>query len=180
MSVAKPPIRPAAIAAGRVALWLAFLVLIAAAIGLAWIGAGSLRPEVTAERPPVPDHQGGHRAEPISRADAALLDYVLTADDGTRLRQQREPRRSAAVHHGPGLPRLRRGDDPDAGRRQYRFTMPQKLAFVRRPPPPGSPKDSALTFDVRVRKVVPRRRGDDAAADDAAAAAATAGQRAPQ
>jgi hypothetical protein len=38
---------------------------------------------------------------------------------------------------------------------QYRFTMPQKLAFVGTPPPPGWPKDSPLTFDVRVRKIVP-------------------------
>ena len=30
------------------ALWIAFLVLIAAALALAWFGAGSLRPEVTA------------------------------------------------------------------------------------------------------------------------------------
>ena len=37
---------------------------------------------------------------------------------------------------------------------QYRFTMPQKLAFVERRAPPGLPKDSPLTFDVRVRKIV--------------------------
>ena len=37
---------------------------------------------------------------------------------------------------------------------QYRFTMPQKLAFGDGPPPPGFPKDSTLTFDVRVRKIV--------------------------
>jgi FKBP-type peptidyl-prolyl cis-trans isomerase FkpA len=37
---------------------------------------------------------------------------------------------------------------------EYRFTMPQKLAFSAGPPPPGFPKDSDLTFDVRVRKIV--------------------------
>ena len=46
MSVAEAAHRPAA--RGRaVALWLAFLLIIAAGIGLAWYGAGSLRPEVT-------------------------------------------------------------------------------------------------------------------------------------
>jgi len=37
---------------------------------------------------------------------------------------------------------------------QYRFTMPQKLAFGNSPPPPSFPKNSALTFEVRVEKVV--------------------------
>ena len=36
---------------------------------------------------------------------------------------------------------------------QYRFTMPQSLAFVGSPPPPGWPKDSPLTFEVRIRKI---------------------------
>ena len=36
---------------------------------------------------------------------------------------------------------------------EYRFTMPQRLAFGTSPPPPGFPKDSALTFEVRVRKI---------------------------
>ncbi|MFL6730797.1 MAG: FKBP-type peptidyl-prolyl cis-trans isomerase, partial [Sphingomicrobium sp.] len=37
---------------------------------------------------------------------------------------------------------------------EYRFTMPQKLAFGASPPPPNFPKNSNLTFEVRVRKVV--------------------------
>jgi FKBP-type peptidyl-prolyl cis-trans isomerase len=37
---------------------------------------------------------------------------------------------------------------------QYRFTMPQKLAFGSSPPPPNFPKNSALTFEVRVQKIV--------------------------
>jgi FKBP-type peptidyl-prolyl cis-trans isomerase len=36
---------------------------------------------------------------------------------------------------------------------EYRFTMPQRLAFGNGAAPPGFPKDSALTFDVRVRKI---------------------------
>ena len=59
---------------------------------------------------------------------------------------------------------------------EYRFTMPQKLAFVNGPPPPGLPKDSPLTFEVRVRKIV---RGGAAMMQQmqqhAAAAAAAAG-----
>ena len=37
---------------------------------------------------------------------------------------------------------------------EYRFTMPQRLAFGNSAAPPGFPKDSNLTFDVRVRKIV--------------------------
>ena len=81
MSVAKPAHRLAR--SGTTArLWIAFLVLIAAAIGLAWFGAGSLRPDS--------DESGLQfrtikpaRAPIIQRSDAALLDYILTTDDGT-------------------------------------------------------------------------------------------------
>ena len=37
---------------------------------------------------------------------------------------------------------------------EYRFTMPQSLAFAPDTRPPGFPADSGLTFDVRVRKIV--------------------------
>jgi FKBP-type peptidyl-prolyl cis-trans isomerase FkpA len=135
-------------------LWIAFIVLIAAALALAWFGAGSLRPEVT---------QSGLQFRTISPGtgpaiqptDAAMLDYILTSSDGTVFD-------SSETHGGaqpfsmdqvfPGfaeaMKRMQLGG-------QYRFTMPQKLAFVGTPAPPGWPKDSPLTFDVRVRKIVP-------------------------
>ncbi len=37
---------------------------------------------------------------------------------------------------------------------EYRFTMPPRLAFGDNPAPPGFPKDSALSFEVRVRKII--------------------------
>jgi hypothetical protein len=36
---------------------------------------------------------------------------------------------------------------------EYRFTMPQKLAFGAGAAPPNFPKNSSLTFEVRVRKI---------------------------
>ena len=81
MSTAKAAQRPAH--SGRaIKLWLAFLLLIGAGIGLAWWGTGALRPEVSAtglEFRAIKDGTG----EPIGDADAALLDYVGTFDDGT-------------------------------------------------------------------------------------------------
>ena len=152
MSVAEAAHRPAR--SGRsIALWLAFILIIAAGIGLAWIGAGSLRPVVTESGLQFRTIKGG-TGEPITRADAALLDYVLTTDDGTVID-------SSESHNGPqpftmdqvfpgfaeAMARMREGGE-------YRFTMPQRLAFTNGPPPPGFPKDSDLTFEVRVQKLV--------------------------
>jgi hypothetical protein len=136
------------------ALWLGFLIVIAAGVGLAWIGAGSLRPTVSSSGLEFRTIKTGTGA-PIGRADAALMDYVLTADDGTVLD-------SSENHGGPqpfsmdqvfpgfaeAMTRMQEGG-------QYRFSMPQKLAFGDSPAPPGFPKNSKLNFEVRVRKVVP-------------------------
>ena len=134
-------------------LWLAFLALIGAGVALAWLGAGSLRPEVTAsglQFRVVEEGQG----EPIADADAAILDYVLTADDGTVIDSSQshggpQPFTAGTVFPGFGeaMRRMREGG-------QYRFTMPQSLAFGNNPPPPGFPAGSSLTFDVRVARIV--------------------------
>jgi len=151
VSVAEAAHRPAR--SGRsIALWLAFILIIAAGIGLAWIGAGSLRPVVTESGLQFRTIKGG-TGEPITRADAALLDYVLTTDDGTVID-------SSESHNGP-QPFMMEGVYPgfaEAMSRmkeggEYRFTMPQRLAFGNGAAPPGFPKDSSLTFDVRVRKI---------------------------
>lgn len=152
MSVAEAAHRPAN--SGRAAaLWIGFILLIAAAVGLAWIGAGSLRPVVTQSGLQFRTIKAGH-GEPMGHADAALLDYRLMTDDGNVVD-------SSDAHGGPqpfsmdgvypgfaeAMTRMQEGGE-------YRFTMPQKLAFVNSPPPPGFPKNSNLTFEVAVRKIV--------------------------
>jgi len=148
VSVAEAAHRPAR-SGHSVALWLAFILIIAAAIGLAWIGAGSLRPVVTESGLQFRTVKAG-TGQPITRADAALLDYVLTADDGTVIdaSQQATPFMMEGVYPGfaEAMSRMQEGGE-------YRFTMPQRLAFVNSPPPPGFPKNSNLTFEVRVRKI---------------------------
>ncbi|MBV9528053.1 FKBP-type peptidyl-prolyl cis-trans isomerase [Sphingomonas sp.] len=132
----------------------AFVLLIAAAIALAWLGAGSLRPAVSASGLQFRTISPGS-GPTIQPTDAAMLDYILTSKDGTVFD-------SSETHGGPqpftmdqvfpgfaeAMKRMQMGG-------QYRFTMPQSLAFIGTPPPPGWPKDSPLTFDVRVRKIVP-------------------------
>jgi FKBP-type peptidyl-prolyl cis-trans isomerase FkpA len=148
VSVAEAAHRPAK--SGRaVALWLAFALLIAAAVGLAWIGAGSLRPEVTSSGLQFRTVKAG-KGDPITRADAALVDYVLTSDDGTVFdaSQQATPFAMDGVYPGfaEAMARMQEGGE-------YRFTMPQKLTGGA-PLPQTFPKDSNLTFEVRVRKIV--------------------------
>lgn len=151
MSLAEAAHRPAH--RGRaLKLLLAFLLLIGAGVGLAWWGAGALRPAVSTtglEFRAVKEGTG----EPIGDADAALMDYVGTLDDGTVFDSSEahggaQPFTAAQVFPGfaEAMRRMREGGE-------YRFTMPQSLAFGAGPPPPGFPAGSALTFDVRVRKI---------------------------
>ena len=153
MSVAEAAHRPAHRGRG-VGLWLAFLFLIAAGIGLAWLGAGSLRPETTQTGLQFREVKAG-TGDAITPADAALMDYVLTADDGTVLDNSEshggaQPFTMGQVFPGfvEAMTRMQEGGE-------YRFTMPQRLAFGDAKAPPGFPANSNLTFDVRVRKVVP-------------------------
>ena len=151
MSVAEAAHRPAH--RGRaVALWLGFLIVIAAGIGLAWIGAGSLRPVVTASGLQFRTIKSG-TGDPITRADAALLDYILTADDGTVIDSSdahggAQPFAMEQVFPGfaEAMTRMKEGGE-------YRFSMPQSLAFGEGGAPPGFPKGSKLNFEVRVQKI---------------------------
>ena len=152
MSVAEAAHRPAH--RGRaLALWIGFLIVIAAGIGLAWIGAGALRPMVSESGLQFRTVKSGS-GEPIGRPDAALLDYILTSDDGTVI--------DSSENHGGAQPFAMDQVFPGFAEAmthmqeggEYRFSMPQKLAFADNPPPPGFPKGSKLNFEVRVRKIV--------------------------
>ena len=151
MSSAEAANRPARSGRG-VGLWLAFLLIIAAGIGLAWIGAGSLRPIITQSGLQFRTIKAG-KGEPMVHADAALLDYILTTDDGNVVDSSEQhggaqPFTMDQVYPGfaEAMTKMQEGGE-------YRFTMPQKLAFQNGAAPPGFPKGSALTFEVRVRKI---------------------------
>jgi FKBP-type peptidyl-prolyl cis-trans isomerase FkpA len=151
MSVAEAADRPAKAGPG-VGLWLAFILIIAAAIGLAWYGAGSLRPEVTSSGLQFRTVKAG-AGKRIAPEDAALLDYVLTTDDGAVFdsSEGKNPQPFAMGMVFPGfaeaMTRMQEGG-------RYRFSMPQRIAFTNGSPP-GWPKDSDLHFEVQVRKLVP-------------------------
>jgi len=152
VSIAEAEHRPAN--TGRtVKLWLGFLLVIAAGIGLAWLGAGQLRPQVSDSGLEFRTLKAG-TGKVLGPEDAAVLDYVLTTDDGTVV--------DASDNHGgpqpfsSSMPGLFPGFAEAMGKMQeggmYRFTMPPHLAFPEGPPQ-GFPGGS-LTFQVRVQKVV--------------------------
>jgi FKBP-type peptidyl-prolyl cis-trans isomerase len=150
VSAAEAAQRPVKI--GRpVALWLAFLVIVAAGIGLAWLGAGSLRPEVTASGLQFRTIKAGS-GERIGSSDAALMDYALTVNgkvvDTSENHGGPQPFAMATVFPGfaEAMTRMQEGG-------LYRFTMPPRLAFGSGPAPQGFPGGD-LTFEVQVRKVV--------------------------
>jgi hypothetical protein len=148
MSVAEAAHRPAN--SGRtMRLWLGFLIIIAAAIGLAWLGAGSLRPQVSSTGLEFRTVKAG-KGDLITANDVALLEYVLTSDDGSVLDASEKPMPFIEEGVYPGFAEAM-GRMQEGG--EYRFTMPQSLAFVNSPPPPNFPKDTKLTFEVRVRQI---------------------------
>ena len=152
MSVAEAAHRPAR--TGRsAALFLGFLIVIAAGIGFAWLGAGSLRPTITASGLQFRTIKAGH-GDPISHADAALMDYILSADDGTIV-QNSDPNNPPPFTMDSVYPGFAEAMTKMQEGGEYRFTMPEKLAWGAHgdPAPQGWPKGSAVTFEVRVRKV---------------------------
>jgi FKBP-type peptidyl-prolyl cis-trans isomerase len=81
------------------------------------------------------------------------MDYILTTDDGNVVDSSEshggaQPFTMDQVYPGfaEAMTKMQEGGE-------YRFTMPQKLAFANGVTPPGFPKNSALTFEVRVRKI---------------------------
>ncbi len=152
MSVAEAAHRPAH--SGRTAALIAgFALILALAVALAWFGVGSLRPQISPSGLEFRTVKGG-TGERIAKNDAATLDYVLTADDGTVLDSSASHRETLPMTMGAVFPGFAEamGKMQEGG--EYRFTMPQRLAFGANPAPPGFPKDSALTFEVRVRKII--------------------------
>ena len=150
MSVAEAAHRPAG-TRRALTLWLAFLIVIAAGIGLAWFGAGSLRPEVTASGLQFRTVKAGS-GEKIGQNDAALMDYILSVNNEVVQTSQEKggPQPFAMGMVFPGfaeaMTKMQEGG-------VYRFTMPPRLAFGTGPAPQGFPRGD-LTFEVQVRKVV--------------------------
>jgi FKBP-type peptidyl-prolyl isomerase-like protein len=149
MSVAEAAHRPAH--TGRaVRLWLAFLIIIAAGIGLAWIGAHSVRGrtvQVETVRPGT--------GPLVTSQDGVLIDYEGRLEDGKVFDSSagKGPVPVLASQTIPGfaeaLSRMQEGG-------RYKVHIPSKLGYGHEPPAGGPiPPDANLDFDIHVVRVVP-------------------------
>ena len=81
MSATQVPLRP--LPKGTLAkFWLGFLLLVGAALGLAWYGAGSLRGEVTASGTRIVTLKDGS-GDPVKAVDGIMVEYEGRLPDGT-------------------------------------------------------------------------------------------------
>ena len=149
MSVAEAAHRPAH--RGRaVKLWLGFLIVIAAGIGLAWLGAQSVRDNTVQ----VETVQAGS-GPAIQLQDGVLIEYEGRLEDGTVFDSSgdRGPVPLLAGQVIPGfaeaLTKMQKGG-------RYKIRIPSALAYGANPPA-GSPipPNADLEFDVHVVQIVP-------------------------
>ena len=152
MSVSQVPLRP--LKRGSLAkLWLGILLLVAAALLLAWAGAGALRGETTASGLQFRTVAAGE-GPLIKPVDGVLIEYEGRLEDGTVFDSSRgEPVPMIAGQVIPGfaegLQKMQKGG-------RYTIRIPAELAYGSSPPP-GSPipPNAPLEFDVHVVQVVP-------------------------
>ena len=149
MSVAEAAHRPDQ--RGRaVALWLGFLLVIAAGVALAWLGAHSVR-QRTIQLETV---RAGH-GPTIQPQDGVLIDYEGRLTDGKVFDSSRGtgPVPLIASQVIPGfaqaLARMQEGG-------HYKIHIPAKLAYGANPPEGAPiPPNADLDYDVTVVKLVP-------------------------
>jgi FKBP-type peptidyl-prolyl cis-trans isomerase FkpA len=133
-----------------VRLWLGFLIVIAAGIGLAWLGARSVRGR-TVQVETLQAGSGPH----IAPQDGVMIDYEGRLADGTVFDSSagKGPVPLLAGQVIPGftqaLAKMQKGG-------RYRAHIPARLGYGANPPAGGPiPPNADLEFDVHVAQVVP-------------------------
>ena len=149
MSVAEAAKRPAK--SGRaVKLWLGFVIVIAAGIGLAWLSVDSLKGRVVQ----VATVQAGSGPF-VQREDGVLIEYEGRLENGTVFDSSagKGPVPLLAGQVIPGfteaLTKMQKGG-------RYQIRIPAKLAYGATPPQGGPiPPNADLNFDVHVVDIAP-------------------------
>ena len=154
MSVAEAAKRPEH--RGRAAgIWIALIVLVAAGIGLAWLGAGPLRGETTDTGLRIRTVEKGEGPY-VQSVDGVLVEYEGRLGNGTVFDDSARhggPQPMIAGQVIPGfaeaLGKMQKGG-------KYKIHIPGKLAYGDSPPA-GSPfgKNEDLDFDVHIVQIVP-------------------------
>ena len=131
-------------------LWLGFILIIAAGIGLAWLGVQSVRDRTVQ----VATVQAGSGPS-VQLQDGVLIEYEGRLEDGTVFDSSggRGPVPLLAGQVIPGfaeaLTKMQKGG-------KYKIRIPSRLAYGANPPA-GSPipPNADLLFDVHVVQIVP-------------------------
>jgi FKBP-type peptidyl-prolyl cis-trans isomerase FkpA len=149
VSATKAAHRPDRSARGA-SLWIGFLLVIAAGVGLAWLGAHSVR-QRTVQVVTVKAGSG----PTVQPQDGVLINYEGRLTDGKVFDSSagKGPVPLLANQVIPGfseaLARMQEGG-------QYKIHIPSKLAYGATPPPGAPiPPNADLDYDVSVVKIVP-------------------------
>lgn len=136
-------------------LWLAFIVLIGAGIGIAWLGARPLQGVTTESGLRIRTIEEGSGPF-VQSVDGVLVEYEGRLADGTIFDDSARhggPQPMIAGQVIPGfaeaLTMMQKGG-------RYKIHIPGKLAYGENPPP-GSPfgPNADLDFDVHIVQIVP-------------------------
>jgi FKBP-type peptidyl-prolyl cis-trans isomerase FkpA len=146
MSVTQVPLRPIA-RGSSLKFWLALVLLVAVAFGVARLGAGQFR-SLDVET------LDAGRGELLTDLDGVMLEYTGKTDDGAVF-DSTEGRGPAPMLVGQVVPGFRQAllQMREGGR--YKIVIPGRLAYGANPPPQSGIKPNAdLYFDVHVVQVV--------------------------
>lgn len=146
MSVTQVPLRPIA-RGSSLKFWLALALLVAAAFGLARLGAGQFRALSV-------DTIDAGRGQLLTDLDGVMLEYTGKTDDGAVF-DSTDGRGPAPMLVGQVVPGFRQAllQMREGGR--YKIVIPGRLAYGANPPPQSGLKPNAdLYFDVHVVQVV--------------------------
>jgi FKBP-type peptidyl-prolyl cis-trans isomerase FkpA len=150
MSATQVPFRPVA-KATRVRLFVGLAALTLSGAGLAWFGAGQMRPEITQSGLQIRTVATGE-GPLITAQDGVIIDYVGSLPDGTEFdRATDAPLLVQQVV--PGFAEALQNMQPNG---RYKVRIPGELAYGASPPP-GSPipPNSPLDFEITIKRVVP-------------------------
>ena len=152
MSATQVPIRPLK-AGSMLKLWFGIALLVAAAVALAWIGAGSLRGETTASGIQIRTLKAG-TGDPIRATDGAVIDYEGRLADGTVF-DTTAGRGPAGMIPGQVIPGMNEALQKMQEGGRYTIRIPSELGYGATGAGEGKiPPNSELIFDIEVKQVV--------------------------
>ena len=147
-TLAHPPHHAAALTK----FWIAVALLVAAGVGLAWYGAGSMRGETYPNGLVIRTLSEGS-GPTIGLQDGVLINYEGRLVDGTVF-DSSEGRGPAPIIPGQTIPGFAEALTKMRGGGSYNIRIPSQLAYGESPPP-GLPPNADLEFDVEVVQVIP-------------------------